>query len=490
MRETFFLSVIWTGIGAATGALFEYMLRVLGARYMDADLFGMFSLIITIYLIGGTLATCGFQNVLPRYISIYDVQNRHDRFSSLVMWSNRIVLTSAIIITILLLLTAWGTESIHWKKSMFVAGLMVPFYAFSEQIFSILRGLRKTKLAMCQRQFIVRGAPLLFWLFVLLLSNYSESIFFWSGLSGLFFGMILGVLMGWEYIRFGFSSRPEVINRKEIIQFARPLFVTNILNQLYGRMDIIIAGTILPLRMVGLYSAAKVLPLLLRLFPQLFNFIILPYTSEHVEKNNHEKIKTRFVQVTNLLSLISFGLAGIIYCGSDYLVHALIGEEYEGVVLTMNILLCAYLITVVPGTTGTIIIGYGDSKSYLYTSVAALLAGIVFQYLFAIKWGMVGIAIGVFSMNIVMMSARLFILLKIIGRPAFSLSDSLPCVSFLLLLSAHKINIIETGTLTSIMSWIGSYTIVILAIMYLSPSYNEMLKISIGRIKSYFKHYG
>ena len=85
MRETFFLSVIWTGIGAATGALFEYMLRVLGARYMDADLFGMFSLIITIYLIGGTLATCGFQNVLPRYISIYDVQNRHDRFSSLVM---------------------------------------------------------------------------------------------------------------------------------------------------------------------------------------------------------------------------------------------------------------------------------------------------------------------------------------------------------------------------------------------------------------------
>lgn len=175
-----------------------------------------------------------------------------------------------------------------------------------------------------------------------------------------------------------------------VLQYAFPLGLSVMVGTLSLNMDKYIVGKMLTTEEFALYSnMAKELPFSFGI--SSLTTIIIPILIRLKATGRMEELKSLWKQYIEFGIIITWILvAGALVCGKELIIF-LYSEEYVGGILIFNI----YLIVSMTRITyfGMVQTLFGETKKIFYYSCMSLLLNCVLNYIFIIRFGIIGPAI-------------------------------------------------------------------------------------------------
>jgi len=184
---------------------------------------------------------------------------------------------------------------------------------------------------------------------------------------------------------------------KLILQFATPMLLGNVFQQMYNIVDSIIIGNYIGKEALAAVGAS--FPIIFALISLVIGFgtgatiIISQY---YGAKKMEEVIKTiDTLYIVLFFASIVISIVGIIFSGPIFKLIQLPEEVFPYARIYLSIYLSGMIFFFGFNGTAAILRGLGDSKTPLYFLVISTITNILFDLLFVIvfKWGIAGVAI-------------------------------------------------------------------------------------------------
>jgi len=183
---------------------------------------------------------------------------------------------------------------------------------------------------------------------------------------------------------------------KLILQFATPMLIGNVFQQMYNVTDSIIVGKFLGKEALAAVGAS--FPLIFMLISFIigiatgFTIIIAQYFGAKDMEKIRRSIDTMYIFL--FFASILIMILGIAFSGAIFRLIRLPEEVIPQATLYMNIYLTGMIFFFGFNGTSAVLRGLGDSKTPLYFLVISTLTNIVFDLLFIVvfKWGIEGAA--------------------------------------------------------------------------------------------------
>ena len=232
--------------GSVFGALLEYFNRILLARHLGSSGFGIFSLGMSIMMIGVTPALFGLQDGIARFVSAYYVREEYSNVRRVLSSALSMVTVLSIPIGLIMYLFSQEIALVLFKKpnlapALKIFSLVLPLMVVSQVLISGLRGLKQMWSITLIRD--VFGKVVLICSVVILL------FVFRLGLSGAVFSYVVSValvdlLLLYFLLRF-IPNDPKPAGqgvKRELFLFSWPLLISYFLGQLGTRSDNLLLG--------------------------------------------------------------------------------------------------------------------------------------------------------------------------------------------------------------------------------------------------------
>lgn len=184
---------------------------------------------------------------------------------------------------------------------------------------------------------------------------------------------------------------------KLILQFAAPMLLGNVFQQMYNIVDSIVIGNYIGKEALAAVGAS--FPIIFALISLVIGFatgatiIIAQYFGAKQIEKVKRTIDTMYIFM--FFASIVLTILGITFSGDIFKLIQLPEDVFPHAKLYLNIYLSGLIFFFGFNGTAAILRGLGDSKTPLYFLIIATLTNIVFDLLFVIvfKWGVAGVAI-------------------------------------------------------------------------------------------------
>ncbi len=184
---------------------------------------------------------------------------------------------------------------------------------------------------------------------------------------------------------------------KLILQFATPMLIGNVFQQLYNVTDSIIVGRFLGKEALAAVGAS--FPLIFMLISFVIGIasgstvVIAQYFGAKDYTKVRRSIDTMYIFM--FFASITIAIIGIVFSGPIFRLIKLPEEVVPQAALYMSVYLSGMIFFFGFNGTSAILRGLGDSKTPLYFLIISTLANIVFDLLFVVvfKWGIAGAAL-------------------------------------------------------------------------------------------------
>ncbi len=184
---------------------------------------------------------------------------------------------------------------------------------------------------------------------------------------------------------------------KLILQFAAPMLLGNVFQQMYNIVDSIIIGNYIGKEALAAVGAS--FPIIFALISLVIGFatgatiIIAQYFGAKQIEKVKRTIDTMYIFM--FFASIVLTILGITFSGAIFKLIQLPEDVFPYAKLYLNIYLSGLIFFFGFNGTAAILRGLGDSKTPLYFLIIATITNIVFDLLFVIvfKWGVAGVAI-------------------------------------------------------------------------------------------------
>ncbi|HPG32407.1 MAG: MATE family efflux transporter [Lentimicrobiaceae bacterium] len=184
---------------------------------------------------------------------------------------------------------------------------------------------------------------------------------------------------------------------KLILQFATPMLIGNVFQQLYNVTDSIIVGKFLGKEALAAVGAS--FPLIFMLISFIIGIasgstiIIAQYFGAKDMARVRKTIDTMYIFL--FFASILIAIVGMVFSGPIFRLIKLPEELIPHAALYMNVYLSGMIFFFGFNGTSAILRGLGDSKTPLYFLIISTLANIIFDLLFIVvfKWGIAGAAL-------------------------------------------------------------------------------------------------
>lgn len=148
---------------------------------------------------------------------------------------------------------------------------------------------------------------------------------------------------------------------KEVLSFSSYLIGFNSVNYWSRNADNLIVGKVLGADSLGYYSQAyKLMMLPNQMITSVVNTAILPVLASF--EDNSEKISNLYIQITELLSLITILIGSVMFFNAETIVILIWGSKWIGSIGTFKILSFLTIFQPIVSTAGSVFISTGRSK--------------------------------------------------------------------------------------------------------------------------------
>ena len=406
--------------GMTLGSVFRYIFSIVMARFLGAQMLGIYSLGNAVTRIAEIFALMGLDNGVLRFVS-RDTENTHNVNSSIYS-SLKAGLLSSIVISIILFFSAELIVNDLLKEDKFlitvikVFSLSLPFTvltlisSFATQAFKIL----KYKIFVNQ---IVNPLILLiaflasFYILGTQLSILIPTVT--SAIIGLIF--ILKFLRNFTKISFNNLIKSDI--NKEILKFSIPLMFVSAIGIIMHWVDIVMLGILSNATDVGMYHPIDRTAGLVRMILFAFAGIFAPIFSEHYFNKNILGMQESYQSSSKYILMFSLPVFIFLFIFANPML-LLFGSEFQNAI-ALKILLTGIFVQTIFGLGSSTLSMSGNTAFNLINVSIALILNIVLNFILIPQYGIVGAALSTaialfilsilrFIENILIMNLNLF----------------------------------------------------------------------------------
>lgn len=194
---------------------------------------------------------------------------------------------------------------------------------------------------------------------------------------------------------------------KDLLNFGIYVFGSSFLNYFKRNLDYLLIGKFLGSNALGYYTLAYKLMLVpVQKIGGVINSTFLPAFSEI--KNNKVSIKKYYLNVLNLISLITFPMMGGLFIVAPEFILTVYGENWIPVILLIEILSITGATQSLATTAGTILLSQGRSDISFKYNIFTLFFLSIAMFI-GLNWGITGVASGVTVYNLLVFWVSMYI---------------------------------------------------------------------------------
>jgi O-antigen/teichoic acid export membrane protein len=315
-KQVVLKNTFWLSLGQFFIRLFKFLLVVFSARILGPEGWGSFQYVLSIASIFFIFSDWGISNLLIR-----DYQQKGD-FKERIHTGSLIREILVFLSLIIALMASLIFENQNFRKTFIILAFFLFLSNLRDYITSFFQAIQKM-----EKQFVVNFIESLLTLifgiiFLLTLKNMvSLSLAYFLGM---FFSLIFCLLLAKNFLIY---LKPKI--NYEFIKYylinGLPLALFGMLGFIFFTTDQIILGKLKGVEMVGYYSIATRIILILTTFPSLFLVSLFPQLALSV--SNKERLKNIFKKSIPFILLISFSIFVFVLIFADFL-PLLFGQKY------------------------------------------------------------------------------------------------------------------------------------------------------------------
>jgi lipopolysaccharide exporter len=182
---------------------------------------------------------------------------------------------------------------------------------------------------------------------------------------------------------------------KELFGFGKWVLGSSVLVFLVTQGDSVLVGKLLGVAVLGFYQMAyKISNTPTSEITNVISQVTFPAYSKL--QDNLPKLTEAYLKVLQLISYLSFLIAGLIFALAPDFTRAFLGEKWMPMVPAMQVLAFAGLSRSIAATSGFIFYGVGKPKVDTKLQIIRLFILALLIYPFTIKWGILGTSFVVF----------------------------------------------------------------------------------------------
>jgi len=416
--------------GMSLGSVFRYMFSIIMARFLGAQMLGLYSLGNAITRIAEILALLGLDNGVLRFVS-RDTEDKVNVNRS-IYTSLKIGLISSILIAVLLFLSAEKIVNEILNEDSFlitvikVFAISLPFTvltlisSFATQAFKIL----KYKIFVNQ---IVNPLTLL----IAFVTSYFLLGIELSILLPTVVSSIIGLMFILKFLtNFSSISLSKIIGTtvdKDILKFSVPLMFVSAIGIIMHWIDIIMLGILSNATEVGMYHPIERTAGLVRMILFAFAGIFAPIFSEHYFKKNKNGMKDSYQSSSKYILAFSLPIFIFLFIFSEPML-LVFGTEFQNY-FALKVLLLGIFIQTIFGLGSSTLTMSGYTKFNLLNVSIALFLNIISNSILIPLYGLTGAALATSFALIVLSTLRYFENLILMNLNLFSFKLIKPIIS-------------------------------------------------------------
>jgi O-antigen/teichoic acid export membrane protein len=388
--------------GRFAGALLGLATQAILARYLGADLLGLFFIATSLASVLSVFLAMGYPSVVQRYVGRYENRNRKTWLASYLISAQRdIFLASAVVLVPGALLIIAGTSPGDARLTLMIAGLMAPFLALS-RLLSALANARKRFFLAFLPTILFRPTVLFLLVVVLALVNSLNQV---STIVAADFFIALLIFLNLFMIFQGELSRARQAVKSSSAKGrqiglwrknAMTLTINALFSAFFADLAILIASLFLSSADTAVFSLCLKIAMLLGFSIQAVHQIMLPGLSEAHEQKALAELKARLSQCNRLALAASIGgVLFVLVFGKPIL--ALFGPEFEQGYTVLAALCFAQILRALGGPAMQLLTLSGHSADVARISAFGILLLFLANVGLAMLFGLAGAAMAIIT---------------------------------------------------------------------------------------------
>ncbi|MEM4155191.1 MAG: flippase [Archaeoglobaceae archaeon] len=396
LSKVVFKNVLYNSSSMLILNLSGLIIVVFLARVLKPELFGLYSLSISIITVAMVFADLGINNAATRYVADAVSKNNFRLASGYVSFLTNFKVALSVFLSILLFLLSDTISSAFNKPISLLIKLLsiyLVFNALTTLFLAIANAMNDFKVNLLN--YTVSGFSKIVFTFSLVLVGLS--------VIGAIFAIVLSAILGFFYALYYTTKKyPFLFSEKEKIEFNRVLkfvaftAVISISWVLFANVDLVMIGYFLTAEDVAYYRAG------FSIISAIAGFISIPSVLLPVfVKLEGEDLSRAFSRAFKFSSALCIPSAlGLILISSNLLFLAY-GEEYLPGLLAMQIL-SLLLISPVFGIYGSFFSGKEKPELNFYPLTFSTLLNVVLNYFMIPRFGIVGASMATVISNVIL----------------------------------------------------------------------------------------
>jgi len=383
-------------LGAISIKLLNYLFRVVGSRGLGTEGYGAFVLSLAIFNIFAVVAMLGIPFGIARYVSHYLSKNQKEDAASAIKSGTLITVVLGIILSVIMFIFAESVATLINHPE--ITGL-IKIFALGLPFFSILTCLEKALEGFKQMKYSVSAMNALHLtkviaIVIFLVFGFKEEGAVWSYVIGI---IVCAVLMVYflEKKVFPVVKKGLVSFRasQTLLGYSWPLIMVEIANPIISWTDSIILGFYFSTATVGIYSISITTASLLLIFFTSFSVIMFPMMAQHFARKEFKLMKEQYQITTTWIVTLTLPIVIICFIFPEQILTLFYGYEFSKGATVFRLLTAAYLITIVTGPMGAVILGTGRTKMSMFNVMSSAFLNLGLNLYLIPKMGMLGAGI-------------------------------------------------------------------------------------------------
>jgi O-antigen/teichoic acid export membrane protein len=379
-----------------------FVTRVTMARYLPVDGYGNVTIGLAILNLFGIAALVGVPPTLSRYLPRQETaEERQYTITS----GFQIVIILSVVIAIGICISSgaiskyiFGNDDLVWIIRIFASAM--PFYAILRLCFGGFRGYETTYPRILTQNVLRPGLQFAGIIIFVSLGFGTIGIAIAYGSAFVVVAIVAVGLLLWliefspkDILRFN-----SVDQYSKILSFSLPLAVSGAINIIAKQSDLIILGIFKTSAQVGIYEVSFRMAVFtyLLLIPAI-GYLFQPIVSRFDANKDNAKISDIYTVVTRWIVVGSCPAFVLFFLFPEQTLGFFFGPEYMKGALALRILLIGFLISLIPGLTGSFLTSVGETQVIMYISVATVIINVLINVVLIPTFGILGAAIATAS---------------------------------------------------------------------------------------------
>lgn len=388
----------FTALGFVFMLIASFFTNALITRTLGAGQYGLYVLATRVMDILQLVAIFGFGTTIVRNLSFFHARDEQAKVKGIVVFGQKTIMFISLVVAMIGFVTAKMVavnlfDRPELANLIRILMLAIPLAAVASVYISSLNGLKQIRVTVLLSNFF-NPALMLVFVGIIAFAGLNLEAIIWSVVLTATCGLIISrVLLSNIYLRKVRQLKPEV-NKKEVWNYATPLFFNQLFNKAINLAPIFIMGVYLDNTQIGIFNVGFRIALLVSFSLAAFHLIFAPVMSGLFAKNDIAMIGRLYKTITKWIFSISLVLLFIIILYSKTLL-GIFGDEFITGVNILLILSAGEFVNAAVGQAGNLIIVSGRPRLALKNSVAASVLVIILSLILIPPYGATGAAIAV-----------------------------------------------------------------------------------------------